>query len=83
GMTAAVLLPAWGIIRLAGISSFLGRAVVAVISLLLYFAGCYVLIATKSERRQFLDYIRMVGGKAAELLKKKKRLKADKTMEIP
>jgi len=82
-MTAAVLLPAWGIIRVAGISSFLGRAAVAVFSLLLYFAGCYVLIATKAERRQFLEYGRMVGGKTAEILRMKKRPKAEKTTEIP
>jgi len=67
----------------AGISSFLGRAAVAVFSLLLYFAGCYVLIATKAERRQFLEYGRMVGGKTAEILRMKKRPKAEKTTEIP
>jgi|GEM_PF-739998 len=82
-MTAAVLLPAWGIIRLAGFDQFLGRAAVAVFSVLLYFAGCYVLIATKAERRQFLDYGRVVGEKAAQILRIKKRLKAENTTEIP
>ncbi|MBE3143119.1 MAG: hypothetical protein IMZ61_04245 [Planctomycetes bacterium] len=51
-VTAVVCLVALGIVTTGGINGLVGRTCVSVLSVLLFFGGCYFFIATAAERQQ-------------------------------
>ena len=58
-VAAATALVAFGLAIVFGFDSFLARALMSVLAVLLLFGGCYALITTIDERRQIKAYISM------------------------
>lgn len=62
-IAAVVYLSALGIITATGIDNFVGRAGVAMLVLVLFFSGCYGLIATSDERQQVKEIVQTAKNK--------------------
>lgn len=68
-VAAAVSLVALGVVAVSGIDGLVGRAGVSVLALLLFFGGCYILIATVVERQQVKAVIQLALSKINAILK--------------
>ncbi|HET8701712.1 MAG TPA: hypothetical protein VFL97_08620 [Nitrococcus sp.] len=56
-IAAAVYLSAFGAVAISGIDSLAGRTGIAALAIVLFFSGCYSLIATTTERQQVKEII--------------------------
>lgn len=62
-VAAPVYLGAFGIVTISGITDFIGRTGIASIAIVLFFGGCYALIATTAERQQLKEMIQVAKNK--------------------
>ena len=66
-VAAVVSLVALGVVVASGIDGLVGRAGVSVLALLLFFGGCYILIATAAERQQVKALLQAITEKTAAM----------------